>query len=444
MIVTTGDCDTFTGALVHLGGKHNVFTGGYNIFGGEKRVSGGGFSSFGGGQNETTARNPFYNPRRVGGIASSPLAGEEVRGVQRDSKESSNRRGVAQFHLTPTPLLRHVPPSPAIAPQPPAKINPMVAELQYQELSELAHFERAAALRNQYVWMQPVTGEQMLDYAARFPKDVPKRTGLFSDSQDRGYVRVVQAFWTEDAGHYMSSISYDEPSYTDELGDFLVQKSEEFAHDFGATRISTWLHSDRPELTAAYVRAGYGAGQINSMTALKLGEFDPSPYLADIEEVKANGYELTHLKELSLREPERWQHMYWRHDMDIMADVPLPEPFIDIPFEIFQKDLEAKDTDPSLLFIALKDGEIAGGSGLMQNLVDRTIGNTGLTGTHRGHRRQKLATALKVTALMEAKSRGMEMIFTDNEEKNPMLSLNKALGFKPVLYMQEYRRTLER
>ncbi|MBL8061091.1 MAG: GNAT family N-acetyltransferase [Chthonomonas sp.] len=318
----------------------------------------------------------------------------------------------------------------------------MVAELQYQELSELAHFERAAALRNQYVWMAPVTGEQLQDYAARFPEGVDKRAGLFADTADRGYVRVVQAFWTHDEGLYTNSISYDEASYSDALGDFLIKKSEEFAREFGATTMTAWLHSDRPELIQAYMRAGYEPGQINPMSALKLSDFDPTPYLENIEEVKANGYELTTVAVLKDREPERWEHMYWRHDMDIMADVPLPEPFVDIPFETFKQDLAAKDTDLSLLFIAMKDGEIAGGSGLMQNLVDRTIGNTGLTGTHRAHRRQKLATAMKVTALMEAKSRGMEMIFTDNEEKNPMLRLNEALGFKPVLYMQEYRRQL--
>ncbi len=58
--------------------------------------------------------------------------------------------------------------------------------------------------------------------------------------------------------------------------------------------------------------------------------------------------------------------------------------------------------------------------------------HTGMTGVLRSHRRQGLATALKVHAIQFAKAYGAKAINTSNEEHNPMFQLNLALGFAPA------------
>ena len=55
---------------------------------------------------------------------------------------------------------------------------------------------------------------------------------------------------------------------------------------------------------------------------------------------------------------------------------------------------------------------------------------THVTGVHPTWRRHGVATALKTTAVNAAVAMGFRQIDTFNEEDNPMLQLNLALGFR--------------
>ena len=67
---------------------------------------------------------------------------------------------------------------------------------------------------------------------------------------------------------------------------------------------------------------------------------------------------------------------------------------------------------------------------LWKNELDGGI-DTGLSGVRREYRRKGVATALKHTSLMWAKSMGYKWIRTDNAATNVgMLSINIRVGFK--------------
>jgi GNAT superfamily N-acetyltransferase len=53
---------------------------------------------------------------------------------------------------------------------------------------------------------------------------------------------------------------------------------------------------------------------------------------------------------------------------------------------------------------------------------------TGIIGVLRSHRRRKIGTALKVSAIRYAHRLGYRYVHTDNEEHNPMYDLNMQLG----------------
>ncbi len=305
------------------------------------------------------------------------------------------------------------------------------------------HFERAVALRNPVYWMSPITPEQAKAYHDELGPEIKKRAVLVSENgEDIGSIRVVQAFWTASSEVRANSIYYPlSESGTSRLPE-LVELMEDLTRETEGSVISLWCHSDRPELPRVLEQHGYIAGQVNPITACDLTQFDVSKYTPVIETAKSNGYEFISLAALQDRRPDSYLKEYYEFDMAVMEDVPLPDPWKPIPFDMFTKEMFSPGVDFSLLFVALHQGTIAAGSGLMRNLADPTIGNTGITGTRREHRRQGLATALKAIAMQTAKERGITRMFTDNEEKNPMLQLNLDLGFKEILLSTEYRKTL--
>ena len=74
--------------------------------------------------------------------------------------------------------------------------------------------------------------------------------------------------------------------------------------------------------------------------------------------------------------------------------------------------------------------------GQQQNL------NVGVTGVLPSHRRNGIATALKLKTIQYAIDYGAVTLKTGNEENNPMYDLNMALGFKPKPAWLSLRKTL--
>lgn len=127
--------------------------------------------------------------------------------------------------------------------------------------------------------------------------------------------------------------------------------------------------------------------------------------------------------------------------MAIMRDVPLPAPWQDIPYESWKDSLECEEHHWPWTTVAVDGGRVAVQTQLFRNWLFPHIAQTGLTGTRREYRRRGLARALKVDSMARAFADGVTEIHTNNEKSNPMLALNRALGFRVEHEMVEY--TLE-
>jgi GNAT superfamily N-acetyltransferase len=173
---------------------------------------------------------------------------------------------------------------------------------------------------------------------------------------------------------------------------------------------------------------GFREEQRGWESRLDVAAFDPSPYAEVEAKVRERGIQIATMRELA-GDPERDRKLY-ELEMELMADVPQPEPFTAFSFEHYQ---ERQLGDPNLLpdgfFVALHGGAYVGMSNLwrLQSLPDLQVG---LTGVKRAYRRQGIAFALKLRSIAYARQRGAPILRTWNEIYNrPMLAINEQLGF---------------
>lgn len=177
------------------------------------------------------------------------------------------------------------------------------------------------------------------------------------------------------------------------------------------------------------------------ITRLDVPAFDPAPYEALFAILAAQGIDIITLPQLQEQEPQ-WLEKLYQLGNQLMQDVPLPYPAKEVSLNHFrQRFVENPKTIAEAWMIAVDKGELVGDSTLEWGIKPGVL-NTGFTGVLRAYRQRGLATALKVRTTEYAKANGYQAIRTGNEENNPMLALNKKLGFKEVAARLAFEKRL--
>lgn len=296
----------------------------------------------------------------------------------------------------------------------------------FREVTTPEEWARAVELRNELLWQRPVTLEEVQDWVSRMPEGTyHKRCLMTVDGEDIGTYNLTRSYWMDAPGRFEIHAHSADPDYFDPLLAEAVRSGEAV----GASKLGFWARTDRPEQQMAAVNLGFTIGQINPEVGLDLTAFPGSDYNDLLESLKGQGFVFRSYQEHALLRPKTWIEEVWRLENDILNDVPFPDPHREDTLEEFQKVTESPFMRFDSMFLAEKDGVLAGMSQLTPNRVDDKVMSTGLTGVRRPYRRIGLATALKALALTWAQEQGARWVFTDNEENNPMYDLNLKLGF---------------
>lgn len=182
---------------------------------------------------------------------------------------------------------------------------------------------------------------------------------------------------------------------------------------------------------------------------LDVTNFDFSRFNGAHERVADAGVQIIPLAEVRERDP-RWMEKLYEMLWEIDQDVPQPDPPVKEPWDQFVKGFENPNFWPEGWFMAIDpmldvngpSGDYVGVSMLAKNPAMPQRLNTWLTGVLRSHRRKGIALAMKLRAIEFAIAQGATTIRTDNEENNPMLGINKLLGFAEVPAWVDYEKNL--
>jgi len=208
------------------------------------------------------------------------------------------------------------------------------------------------------------------------------------------------------------------------------------------TIFDSWTREDKADAVSFLTKRGYEQVMRGQNSRLTLAEFDASKFADVVERVRESGVRIVPLAELKESDPD-WRKKLWELDWLLSLDVPEVDEPKKREFEVYcRQTFEKPSFFPEGFFVALDGDEYVGVSMLELNLADPTKLQTDLTGVIRSHRRKGIATALKVHALTKAQTTEAEYLDTDNEEKNPMYTLNVKLGFKPTPGWVHMRKTM--
>lgn len=160
------------------------------------------------------------------------------------------------------------------------------------------------------------------------------------------------------------------------------------------------------------------------VTAFEADTFTPLRHT-----LESQGITFRTLPQLQTSDPE-WLIKLHELDWQLTQDEPLPFTPKKLSLEAFRElYLDAPNAMVDSWVVALENGRYVGNSLLEKGSLPGIV-STGFTGVLRDYRRRGLATALKAHTIQFAQAEGYHTIRTGNEENNPMLTLNKKLGFK--------------
>lgn len=277
-------------------------------------------------------------------------------------------------------------------------------------------------------------------------------------SRDRKY--MFERLVAEDGGRVIATGVYGESSWSHVPGKYFIFVQvrpdcerrgvgtvmyERIVAELAKRDPKTYIgetREDKPHGMRFLTKRGFKQNMRYPASQLDLGSFDPARFDDVSAGVAKLGVTMVTLAALRSRDPDWMQELYdlhWKIAQDIPSDDPPTRP----SFETFRKRFDSPNFDPNGYFIAIHDGRYIGLTYFWIMPANRRKLYTGLTGVIRSHRRKGIATALKVRATEFARQYGASVVETDNEENNPMYSLNLKLGFKPVPAWLEYKRMLK-
>lgn len=208
--------------------------------------------------------------------------------------------------------------------------------------------------------------------------------------------------------------------------------------------LRAYVADNRPWDVRFFASKGFEVVQRTAFSTLDVLRFEAERFVPLLERLGAEGVEIRSVADLE-SEGLAWRRPYWELDAEIIHDVPVAGGMEVEPYDTFCAFLDNRDRfQPEASFVAMRgDADEVTMLGTSRLLVPPATPHwslANLTGVRRDARRGGLATALKLATIAYAVDMGVPSITALNDESNPMLALNRTLGFETQYIQLSMRR----
>ncbi|NUL83390.1 MAG: GNAT family N-acetyltransferase [Armatimonadetes bacterium] len=245
-----------------------------------------------------------------------------------------------------------------------------------------------------------------------------------------GFASVFNGDWSASPDSYYTRALVRKSDRSRGYGRALADQVEAVLAERKAQEVRTFLKEHDERSVRFAERRGFAVEQRVTRSQIELEQFDPNEFAEWLGYADKAGVRIMTYAELA-HDPDRARKAHAMHDAGMM-DVPTGDAVAEVPFDRYKKTvLGSPHFDERTLFLAVDpDGDYVGYTQLWGSNLPAKM-HTGLTAVARSHRGKGLAKALKVAALAHAKSIGIKIVDTENDETNArMLAVNWKLGFQ--------------
>jgi mycothiol synthase len=210
----------------------------------------------------------------------------------------------------------------------------------------------------------------------------------------------------------------------------------------GAIAVRAWAKESETDSHRFLTNRGFREARREWQSRLDVNGFDPAPFAGAAERVANQGIEFTTLAAEQATNDNALADAY-ELDQIICRDVPDIEPYTEVSFDTFRKNvIDAPYSLPEAFLIAKHDGRFVGLARMFSSEEEPGILYQGLTGVIPEYRGKGIAMALKLATVECARRLGMHEIRTWNDTMNrPMLRINEAMGFQKqpaeIVYLKD-------
>ena len=282
----------------------------------------------------------------------------------------------------------------------------------------------AVAVLNQALFPYVAKTDEQFRHELQRAADDPARALLTAWSEGRlvGYASTVPATWRSLPGAFYQTLFVDKDFRGRGIGSELMQRADAHLAEYDAYEVEAAPNDDG--LSFALSR-GYRVDSEMRYAGVDLRALPPEPE-------RPAGIEVVPMFEL---DAEAVFPAYQESGQDIPATPVVAS------YEWFQQVVwESPSVAPEFSYAAVDGGRVVC---CTISLRAATALWTDMTGTVRSHRGRGLARVVKWAALRAAADAGLTAAYTANSEANqPMLAVNRWLGYHPVAKHTVVRRTL--